>query len=276
MNYADEFIHQINVRLHNRNQNWLAIICGEPGSGKSYAALSIAEKIGGNITVVFSPKQFMEAVNSGDLKKGDTLIFDEAGVGLAARDWNSKLNKLLGSVLQTFRNKNIACIFTTPSLSFVDKIARTLFHVYLEAVNRDDREKICYLKINEFQHNSLLGKTYNPRPKFVNDEGVKFIVTHIGIPKASDALCLKYESMKEPFTKELNLQVQAEMNIVTEPKVNEADREDKVVKQVLKNRTKYLKLYAGKEIVDYDKLMIDFPLTYAAAKRVKRKIQERI
>ena len=102
MNYADEFIHQINVRLHNRNQNWLAIICGEPGSGKSYAALSIAEKIGGNITVVFSPKQFMEAVNSGDLKKGDTLIFDEAGVGLAARDWNSKLNKLLGSVLQTF------------------------------------------------------------------------------------------------------------------------------------------------------------------------------
>jgi len=42
-NTEDPLTAYIHRRLYQYNKNWLAIICGETGSGKSYSALKIAE-----------------------------------------------------------------------------------------------------------------------------------------------------------------------------------------------------------------------------------------
>jgi ABC-type dipeptide/oligopeptide/nickel transport system ATPase component len=42
MNYI---IESVKRRINHQNKNWLAIICGETGSGKSYSALRLAEMI---------------------------------------------------------------------------------------------------------------------------------------------------------------------------------------------------------------------------------------
>ena len=45
LNLFEEFFKRIRVRLLYQNKNWLAIITGDTGSGKSYSALRIAKKI---------------------------------------------------------------------------------------------------------------------------------------------------------------------------------------------------------------------------------------
>ena len=92
-NLANRFIKSIQNRLLRKNKNWLSIVCGDTGSGKSYSALTLANAISPRgITIkrnmVFNPIQFLEKINDkSKLQKGDVIIFDEAGVGMSAREW---------------------------------------------------------------------------------------------------------------------------------------------------------------------------------------------
>lgn len=190
------------------NQNWLCLVCGPTGTGKSYSAMSIANMITciKPENIVFDPKQFMERINSGELKKGDIIIFDEAGVGMSSRDWNTVSNKLFGAVLQTFRNMNIGCIFTTPDLGFIDIQARKLIHNYLETRRIDRHEKIAHLSPYIIQHNSKQNKTYIKNPR-IKSGGQKVRVTDIPVPMPPPELVKQYEEKKLEYTTELNKRV---------------------------------------------------------------------
>jgi len=66
-------IDEVTRRIHRQNKNWLAIVCGETGGGKSYSALTIAEVIDPEFSidrVVFSAEEFMALLNSGDCTPG--------------------------------------------------------------------------------------------------------------------------------------------------------------------------------------------------------------
>ena len=66
-------LKRIRKRLKKTNQNFLGVICGQTGSGKSYSALTICKEIDPSFDidrVTFTPEQFMELLNSGKLKKG--------------------------------------------------------------------------------------------------------------------------------------------------------------------------------------------------------------
>lgn len=210
MGLAQQYVNRVKYRLHHFNKNWLAIICGETGSGKSYSALSLAEDIG-RVFIVFNALEFMKLLNSGSVKKGDVIIFDEAGVGLSARDWYTIQNKILGSVLQTFRNMNIAVIFTTPNLSFIDVQARKLFHSYLETKFIDRDKKVSWLKPYDIQVNSRLDKVYYKSPRF-EVEGKEVSLNHIGVSLPSPELVKRYEEMKTEYTKKLNENALKELN----------------------------------------------------------------
>jgi ABC-type dipeptide/oligopeptide/nickel transport system ATPase component len=277
MTLADEFLNRVRGRLIHRNKNWLAIICGETGSGKSYSALSIADNIcPRGITVrrnvVLDPIGFMNKIaNKKDLKRGDILIFDEAGVGLASRDWYSIQNKLLGSVLQTFRHLNIGVIFTTPNLSFIDIQARKLFHNYFETIHIDYKQEMAYLKIYDIQHNSRYDKTYYKHPKFVR-EGKAVSMGFIGVPKPRASLIIEYEKVKSEFTAKLNEKVLKEL---TEPKQAKKGYDIKeIIKEVKSNAKDYLKDYHGNKIIDADKIIIKYGLNRSLAYTIKKGVEE--
>lgn len=277
MRLAEEFLKRVRGRLIHRNKNWLAIVCGETGSGKSYSALSLADTIcPRGITVkrnvVLDPIGFMNKIaNKKDLKKGDILIFDEAGVGISSRDWYSIQNKLLGSVLQTFRNLNVGVIFTTPNLSFIDVQARKLFHNYFETVNIDYETETAYLKCYDIQHNSRYDKTYYKHPKFVR-QGKTVTMGFIGIPKPRASLIREYEKVKTEFTEKLNQKVLKEL---TEPKqAKKGCNIKEMIKEVKSNKKDYLKVYRGKKIIDADKIVIKYGLNRSLAYTIKKGVEE--
>ena len=272
----DKFIKKIRARFLYQNKNWLAIICGETGSGKSYSALTIAELVGNKTHIVFTPVEFLQLLNSNRLSKGDIIVFDEAGVGMSSREWYSVQNKLLGIVLQTFRNMNVGVIFTTPNLSFIDVQARKLFHNYFDTAFIDYEEEEAFLKVYDIQVNSRLDKIYYKKPKFEDENGRVITMSHLVLNKPEASLVEYYEGLKSSYTKQLNENALKE---ILEPKEKKPKQEvdlDKVKAEVLKKSDKYLKEYKTRKFIDADLLKNDFGLTISQAKVLKRAVESEV
>ncbi len=277
INIGQKFIKKIWYRLNYQNKNVLMIICGETGSSKSYSAISLASLLTDNYYIVFNPLQFLELITSKKLKKGDVIIFDEAGVGMSSREWYSVQNKLLGSVLQTFRNLNIAVIFTTPNLSFIDIQARKLFHFYLETVNISYKEELAYLKVFEIQHNSRYDKTYFKHPKFrINNRFVT--MSHIEVAKPTPKQCNDYEAIKLKYTEELNRKALESLKFSSKPKVTEKGLsiDKNIVKEVIKKKSNYLQEYKKRKFIDHRLIQSEFNLSESKAKLIKREAEKTI
>lgn len=121
-------------RIHRLQFNWNMIVTGDTGSGKTKFATTLA--------YVLNPKRFNADYYTNSVadfldivenktKKGDTVVFDETGANLSAREWYSIGNILAGQALQTYRNKNLCVIFCTPDPSFTDIQLRRLLNCFV-------------------------------------------------------------------------------------------------------------------------------------------------
>lgn len=274
---GEKYFWRVRRRLLINNQNWLAVVAGETGSGKSYSAMAMADAIsprGFNVArcLVFNPIQFLQRINHpDDLRKGDILIFDEAGVGMSAREWYSVQNKLLGSVLQTFRNLNVGVIFTVPNLGFIDVQARKLLHAYFETAHIDRKENVAVLRVYEVQHNSRLDKTYMKAPRFLTAEGCLVRCARIGIPKIADEIAAAYEEAKTNYTRALNERALTEL---TTPKPGRRERLDPekerdMVEAIKQDRERFRRKRGSKYHIDHALVMREFGVSWHQGRRMK-------
>ncbi len=139
-----EIILKYMNRMMQNNKNYLCVITGAVGSGKSYSCLRLAElwyefyfkKLFPQENICFSVEALIKRLNSGELKKGDILIAEEIGIGANSKNFQSKTNKALQFILQSFRSLNIIVLFNVPHFSFFDKTARMLMHSHFS--NHED------------------------------------------------------------------------------------------------------------------------------------------
>lgn len=243
MNAKDVIITPIRNRLLKHNQNFLCIFCGPTGSGKSYSALRFAEELDPNFNVnnvVFTAQEFMDLLNEPErLPSGSVVMWDEAGVHMGAREFSTLFNRLLMKILQTFRHRNICCIFTTPSFSFVDAQARRLLHGYAETVSIDRHTNEVITKFMFLQSSPRYAdKVYFHYP-LVSDETTKYSkITRIRFKKANKELLKAYEAKRELFTRKLNKQVQDQINRVDSKIQNETFNAEEVADRLMKDLPK--------------------------------------
>lgn len=218
---AEFFIQKYMQRRINQNKNFLGIICGTTGSGKSYSAMRLGELFDPNFNidrVVFKTEDFMKVVNDKKLKKGSVIIFDEAGVGLPAREWYSISNKLINYILQIFRYKNVIVLFTTPSLSFVDSQARNLFHAFFQTQAIDFRHKEVLLKPLFLQTDSFKGDIYKKYLRlYVNGKTHRLKRIRLGMPDKE--LIDAYEKKKTEFANWLSEGTEVRVKILREKEI---------------------------------------------------------
>lgn len=255
-----KLIRKWRYRINRRNKNLLIIICGSTGSGKSFCGLTIAKMINPNFDVdkhvVFRVESFMELLNSGTLKRGSVVVWDEAGVGIPAREWYSISNKAINYVLQTFRHLNLCVIFTTPSFDYVDKQTRLLFHVYIETVRIDYENKMVEVKVMENQFNPAMGKEYK---KYFWIAGKKKERFHIGKP--TKLMVKKYEKLKKVFSKQLRLDVEED---VKRARIKETKRKRTDTDMIETGRKE------GLDFKDKYKIMFRFQIGQDRATRIQR------
>jgi hypothetical protein len=143
---ARVFISALKKRIAE-NKHFVVMIVGEPRSGKSYSALRIAELVDRDFTLdnlAYSPAEFLNRVMS--CEAGDVIVFDEAGVNIFAREWQSKMNRVLAKVFQILGYKHLGIVLTFPSIAFVDKAIRRLFNYILLAEGFDKEREISFCK----------------------------------------------------------------------------------------------------------------------------------
>lgn len=203
------YIHQ---RISN-NKNFICFISGPTGSGKSYCSLSMAELIDPDFNedrVIFKGLELMKLINSGSLKKGSAIIFEEAGVEMNNKNWQSSTNKLLNYLMQTFRHKNFIIIFNSPYMDFLDAATRKLIHAEFRTININKKEQTVKVKPQLIQYNGRNKKFYYKYLRSITPSGV-MPISAWKIPKPSNELIKLYEIKKNEFTSKLNEKIMSEL-----------------------------------------------------------------
>lgn len=200
-------------RINEDDRNYMVVMVGPTGSGKSAQAVELARRIDPsfeeNPRVVFTPKQFMETIQT--MRKGQAIIFDEAGVGISSRDWQKIQVKLIGFVAQLFRHLNLCVIFTVPSINFIDKQVKILMHGIIETKTIDRVHSVGVSKYFVIRHNPVYDYT-NLEPFILHqDDGNHYKVDPLYIPHPPADVWNKYLAMKEGYADSFYESVMKEM-----------------------------------------------------------------
>lgn len=271
-------IDSIKYRINVLNRNWLGIICGESGSGKSYSALKLSELIDPEFNidrVIFTPEEFFEILNSGKLHKGNALIWDEVGVGLPAREFYTITNKDVNYILQSFRKDNLAVIFTTPGISFVDVQARRLFHALIETLFILYDENCVVAKYLEIQYNPRYDKIYMKYPRIENNGRIITIKT-LNIGKPSEKLADAYEEKAKEYKDRLKKEKQKEILFEKRRKGGKRINTDEMVEEVESNLKRFQTEYRGRIFIDPYLIMEKFNVGYDSARKIRAGVERKI
>lgn len=206
---ADSILKYINRMMAN-NKNYLNVVTGATGSGKSYSCLRLAElwydfyfqKEFPQENICFTVEALVKRLGSGELRKGDLLIAEEIGVGANSKNFQSKTNKALQFILQSFRSLNIIVLFNVPHFSFFDKTARMLMHSHFQTVKINKREEKVILKPYFLNISQQTGKIYTKWMRVTTEKGTRKI-TRLALAKPSPDVIKVYEEMKDRFVRGL-------------------------------------------------------------------------
>ena len=193
-------------RLIRNNKNILGAQLGGTGSGKSYRDLRIAElwylyqlkKPFPVENICFGVDSAMKRISSGKLKRGELLIFEEAGANLGSLDFQSKVSKMMNYTLQSFRSMNVGILFNLPYLSMLNKSIRMLLHYSMESAGIDQHSKTNKCKPFFHQVNQSSGQIYKKYLR-VKINGKARAIKRFNFKMPSDYLVESYEVKKQKF-----------------------------------------------------------------------------
>lgn len=207
----------------NRNAN--LVFVGDTGSGKSYSSISLAEKIDPNFSadrIVFTTLDFLKLVNS-NLPPGSVVIFDDAGLGIPAREWQATSAKIFGKLFQGFRYKNLVTMITVPNIAFIERQSRMLMHLYHEATDKQGMMK-PFRPFFPYRGDDRLGFRYPTMKRGGREIKIKLSVFSLPSPK----IVQEYEAKKREYMDRTNMEFQEEMAYSME---REAHRREEMQKQ---------------------------------------------
>jgi len=191
----------IKEQVHTYNRNFVGIVVGRVGTGKSYTTIRFAEELDPTFNVdriVFKVEDLLDIVHENKLPPGSVIVFDEAGIGVSNRQhYMNKFNKAMGFLLQTWRARNLILFVTVPDLGFVDAGVRKMFDALIETTKVIKSKRVVRVKWKFIQVNPQLGKAYFHG---LTDGNCKIDLL---VKKPSVKLIHIYEKKKEEFLTEL-------------------------------------------------------------------------
>jgi excisionase family DNA binding protein len=217
----------ITNRIAN-NKNFICFVSGPTGSGKSYASLRLAEKLDPNFSskqIAFEPLEFVDLIDSDDMKPGSVIIFEEGGVGMNAKQFMSKINQMLQMIFQTFRYKRFVVIINSPYLQFIDKSTRVLFHAEFKMDGIDYNRGVSKVKPYLLQYNDKQNKIYYHNLRTRNGKRV-VPVRSIELGKPSDDLITAYEKRKDEWNRHKRSEIRDTLDEKDRKKQQEKQKDD--------------------------------------------------
>ncbi len=226
------WVRYIRGRIQKK-KNFLGVITGPPGVGKSWTGLSICNQIDPNFSskkIVTTTKQLLNLINTGTIEPGDAILWDEAGVEISNRSWQSLVNKTLNLLFQTFRHKRFIVIMTVPYVDFIDAGTRKLLHAEFEVQKINDETSKARIKPLLIQYNAKNKKFYYKYLRVRKDGGIGPI-TAWNVDKPPKWLIDVYEDIKLNFTTHLNKELEKDLDAEEEKKRKKSQKRELTEKQ---------------------------------------------
>ena len=260
-------------RMHVKNENWMGIMCGEVGSGKSWAAVRMAEALDPNFSaanVAFNVEEFMELAANDDFGRGSIIVLDEAGVAAGNRKWYEVANEVLDYVTQTWRSLNRGAIMTAPDLDLIDSHVRRRFQHYIEMVSKDEDEMQSLAKIKFIQTNHEYGKEYRKFHRMIDDDGVLKKFRYIPFNPPTQALRDEYEHLKEDYSSDLRGSLLEQIRAENDDGEDELSPRD-IAQQIIDDGEvgEYISESNGVEYFNRNLLKVKKDVSESASKQIK-------
>jgi len=126
----------IKPKLKKKDYDWVWIVDGGEGSGKSVFSMQLAKLVDPSFNlerVCMTPNEFTKAIIKAN--KGQAVVFDEGFTGLSSRASLTEINRLMVSLMMEMRQKNLFIVVVMPTIFLLDRYvalfrARGLFHIY--------------------------------------------------------------------------------------------------------------------------------------------------
>lgn len=235
---GEVFCKWLNNRF-KKNKNVLKVTTGATGSGKSYQDLRQAElhyqinlkRSFPPENICFSVGEVMTRLTSGELKRGDIIIFEEAGANLSALDFQTKLSKMFSYVLQSFRSLNVGIFFNLPFSTMLNKTARLLLHAHFVTSGIDYNNKTSICKPFFLQVNQSTGKVYLKYLR-IRIQGKVRAIKRFNWSLPSPHLIDIYEKKKAKFLSELTQEFKQHLDEIERDQRRKMSREELTDKQL--------------------------------------------
>lgn len=279
------YMQGIYDEIHTTGMAYIAMVVGRHRAGKSLfttaASCMLDYKFIDNMhtNIVYDSEQFMNCLMkiNKEKRKGACIIWDEAGVGMPARDWHSISNKSISYALQVLGYLNPIIFFVTQDISYLDSNARKLLNAFYDMRRSTTSHSIA--KVYDVKHVRITGKTYMKRPKMrLNNAG--YTLDGIIVPKPPEEIIKKYIERSEPF-KDYILKQMSERTAPEEAPTEYKDRltMDQILSEVVKNHATFEPSTSKPEKIKISKDLIMFEykshgLTFREATGIKQKAEK--
>lgn len=140
--------------------NNIILILGARGIGKTYLAMKIAEILSSKMhdlaftaeDVVFDLAEILARIkyHEDNREKWAWIVFDEAGLEVAARDFMQDINKIMSYVMQSFRHTKINLVICLPHPDMVDLHVRNMADFWIDMKGRG-RARVYKTKLITFR-----------------------------------------------------------------------------------------------------------------------------
>jgi hypothetical protein len=254
----DPVLWRFFARLNYEDKNFLALVVGDTGTGKSCSAISLARAVditplgGGrfkhnfNITsdksgrgapdcrVVFGPSDFLKLIKSG-LPRGSIIVWDEAGVGNDATKWQDKRSQLIKHIMQTFRSRNYGVFLTVPDKESITLATRRLVHCYVEMTARATNNATARVTWAQRSRSREKTETFYKYPVYVDPETGKYKkILSYKIPRLDRQVESQYNKIKDTTLQNLYEFYQREMDFIDKELGLKEDEQNKIATKPIK------------------------------------------
>lgn len=266
---------QIWSRMHRRDDNWMGAVVGETGKGKSYTCLSIAESVDPNFSidqVAFGLVEFMELVMDDSLGRGSMIVLEEASVEAAAEDFHEVSNKVLRTVLETWRQQNRGALLNLPTFSRLDKGAKIRMTALIQQQAKYEREGYSLAKYKHLQTNSDTGKVYRHYPTINGREH-----RSLKIAPPSEDIREAYERRSQEYTTELNKELLEQLLEAQEEAKDDAIDPQDIAAEILESGLEqYIDENNGQHYISRQYIELDYDIGRRKSKQVKAALKREV
>ena len=211
--FGSYFLHFVYKKIFIDNEDFILVVVGRKGRGKSYASLSIGEVWSKGLGLDFNVDDnvkhtvgsVLKVVKSNILTAGSVLVIEEMGVSANSRNFMSNVNKSLSTLAQTIRLKHYFIIVNVPKYTMIDKNVRMLTNARLEILRKDMSANLSYGKVYLLEYeDAQRQKEWRRFLRFrVMGKRKLHVIDSICFGLPSRSVCEEYELKKSKYTDKL-------------------------------------------------------------------------